>query len=65
MPPYEHRDSFIVTGCGSQTGRRYRRQNITQRKHSKKRPIRGDNKGEEGDRVGLVAASIEMLSVAD
>lgn len=33
---------------GSQTGRRYRRQNITQRKHSQRRgPIRGDNEGEE------------------
>lgn len=32
---YDHRDSFIVAGCGSHTGRRYRRQNITQRKHNK------------------------------
>lgn len=61
LPSYDHRDSFIVTGCGSQTGRRYRRQNITQRKH--KNTIKGDNKRGKGDGVGLVGASIEMLSV--
>lgn len=67
LPSYEDRDSFIVARCGSQTGRGYRRQNITQRKHTRthKNTIRGDNKRGEGDRVGLVGASIEMLSVPD
>lgn len=69
VPSYEHRDSFIARGRGSQTGRRYRRQNINQRKHRppKKGPLEGTIKEERWvrARLALVAASIEMLSEAD
>lgn len=64
LPPYEHRDSFIASGCGSQTGKE-----VQETEHNPKKTqgnaIKGKNKRGQGDGVGAVAASIEMLSAPD